>query len=115
MNKSQVIISSTLDPRHVVCDLLDVDKMTLVWAFFRTGKITWSKKPKISQYKISVEKATIVTMRNIFGERKNKLQKNCGPLYLFKSFKNLFKSLRNPKYSLILGTMLYFWLFNFPI
>ena len=83
MNKSKVIISSTLDPRHLVCDLLDVDKMTLVWAFFRTRKITWSNKPKISQCKISVEKTTIVAIRNIFGERKNKLQKNCGPLYLF--------------------------------
>ena len=83
MNKTQIVISSTLDPRHLVYDLVDAHNMTLVWAFFRTGKITWSNKPKISQCKISVEKTTIVPIRNIFGERKNKLQKNCGPLYLF--------------------------------
>ena len=72
MNKSKVIISSTLDLRHLVCDLLDVDKMTLVWAFFRTRKITWSNKPKISQCKMSVEKTTIAAIRNIFDERKKK-------------------------------------------
>ena len=79
MNKSKVIISSTLDPRHLVCDLLDVDKMTLVWAFFRTRKITWSNKPKTSQCKISAEKTAIVVTRNMLGERKSKLQKIVGP------------------------------------
>ena len=90
MNKSKVIISSTLDLRHLVCDLLDVDKMTLVSDFFHTRKITWINKPKILQCKITVEKTTIVAIRNMFGERKNKLQKNCGlPIFIQQSLFSL--------------------------
>ena len=114
MNKSKVIISSTLDPRHLVCDLLDVDKMTLVWAFFHTLKITWRNKPKILQCRVSAEKTIKVATRNMFQERKTNCKEIVGPYISSKEF--LFsKVLVNPKYSLVLGTMLYFWFFNFPI
>ena len=83
MNESKVVISSTLDPRHLVCNFLNLDKMTLVWAVFHIRKMTWSNKPNILQSKISVEKSTIVAIRNMFGGRKNKQQKNRGPLRLF--------------------------------
>ena len=115
MNKSKVIISGTLDPRHLFCDLVDVDKMTLVWAFFRTRKITLNNKPKISQCKISVEKTTIVAIRNMFGERKKQTAKKTVGSYIYSTDFVFSKVLINPIYSLILGTMLYFWFFNFPI
>ena len=66
MNESKEIISSTLDPRQLICDLLDVDKMTLLSSIFRTLKMTCSNRFKISQSKISVEKTTIVAIPNMF-------------------------------------------------
>ena len=56
MNESKVIILSTLNPRHLACNLLDVDKVTLVGAVFSTRKMTWNSKPKISRSKISLKK-----------------------------------------------------------
>ena len=73
MNESKVIISRNLDPRHLVSYLLDIDKMTLVLAIFRTGKMTWSNK--ILQIKISVEKNNNSSNTKYVRRKKNKLQK----------------------------------------
>ena len=90
MNESKVIISSTLDPKHLFCDFLDVDKMTLLGAVFRTRKMTWGNKQMVSLNKISVKKTTIVTIPNIFGRRKDKLRKRSWvPVFIQQSFFSL--------------------------
>ena len=117
MNESKVIILSILNPRHLACNLLDVDKVTLVGAVFSTRKMTWNNKPKISGSKISLKKQQQQQYEICLEEKKQfakkKIIKNkikiVGPCYYSTEFL-FFKAIVNSKYSSILGTMLYFWL-----